>query len=99
MTLEEKIAVMQACRDGKKIQSFEIGTNNGWLDTPTGSPAWDWSRKYYRVKPIPQRTQYNWYESLEGTVFISVAGTRADGRNQSAYRWVKTTTETVEVKA
>ena len=103
MTLEEKIAVMQACRDGKKIQSFDftISHNNGWIDTPTVAPAWDWARKYYRVKsPEPVQITLEWWKECRGRVEII----EQDTQNSCVVRmlpdiWTLIKTETVEVKS
>lgn len=48
MTLKEKIAVMQAADDGKKIQVSLKGEAN-WFGID--APAWNWDRFDYRVKP------------------------------------------------
>lgn len=58
-TIQEKIAVMQAFADGKKIEtkSFE---RNYWADTII--PVWNWHCFDYRVKPSEPRT---WEEFCE----------------------------------
>ena len=51
MTIDDQIAVMQAFRDGKEVQS--CGRNNkDWTSTPF--PAWDWVCFKYRIKPEPK---------------------------------------------
>lgn len=52
MTTEEKIAVMQACVDGKTIQICPSGRSN-WSDTKI-PPQWNWVDFNYRVKPEPR---------------------------------------------
>jgi hypothetical protein len=47
-TLQEKIAVMQAFAEGKKIQ-FQIALQEEWLDTD--QPTWDWWARDYRIVP------------------------------------------------
>ena len=55
-SIEEKIQIMQAFRDGKAIESrrmpnFEEGLSEGdWGDDAL--PTWNWSRRDYRVKPV-----------------------------------------------
>lgn len=53
-TLQEKIAVMQAHADGKKIEVTYDGEK--WVDSR--SPAWNWARADYRVKEEPKKTGY-----------------------------------------
>jgi len=45
-TTQEKIAVMQACVDGKEIQ---LGMNDVWVDA-VSNPRWNWADYDYRVK-------------------------------------------------
>ena len=54
-TIEEKIAVMQAFKDGKEIEVYHIA-KKGWFET--NDPAWDWSITDYRVKEEPKEPQY-----------------------------------------
>ena len=50
-TIEEKIAVMQAFKDGKEI---EIAPNSpGEIWAPCKEPDWDWTMYSYRVKEQP----------------------------------------------
>ena len=50
-TIEEKIAVMQAFKDGKEIEVYNIA-KKGWFET--NDPAWNWSITDYRVKEESQ---------------------------------------------
>ena len=52
-TLDEMIAVMQAARDGLKVQKFPLGFDPDWKDDP--KPNWDWSMWDFRIKPEPKR--------------------------------------------
>ena len=53
-TIEEKIAVMQAYADGKKIEESYFGRS--W--TETTNPAWQWVNYDYRIKPEPKYRPY-----------------------------------------
>ena len=65
--IDHIIAVMQAAKEGKTIQSrnrerYHDDINAGWDDTT--SPMWDWSAYDYRVKPAePRRIWVNLYSS------------------------------------
>ena len=51
MTTQEKIEIMQAYAEGKKIQVRIIGTEK-WKDwTISEEPKWDWPHNDYRIKP------------------------------------------------
>ena len=53
-TTAEKIEVMQAFVDGKKIEALPgIGGNGKWVDWQ--DPNWDWDCCDYRVKPQEPR--------------------------------------------
>ena len=51
MTHDEMIAVIKAHKEGKKIQSQEIGNPN-WYDVQF--PLWDFYNLDYRIKPEPR---------------------------------------------
>ena len=54
--LARKIAVMQACADGKKIEFREPNIDGDpWKDCRV-SPIWDWYVFDYRVKPAPPKS-------------------------------------------
>lgn len=55
MTTAEKIAVMQAYIDGKKIEYY-YGTSQ-WKECIV-EPSWDWSSCAYRIKPEPKYRPY-----------------------------------------
>ena len=44
---KEAVKVMEAYANGKKIQY--LNDNNEWVDP--FNPVFDWSRRYYRIKP------------------------------------------------
>lgn len=56
MTTQEKIAVMQAHVDGKKVQ-FKLAKASAWSDCTV--PLWGWSEYDYRIKPEPRRWWIN----------------------------------------
>ena len=51
MKHDEMIAVIQAHKDGKKIQVGSILSNTQWQDVEI--PSWDFRTCRYRVKPYP----------------------------------------------
>ena len=68
-TTAEKIKIMQAFEDGKKIQ-WKYLDNKNWGKVVT--PIWDWNRCDYRIKP---ETKYRPYEleefiNLKETLFF-----------------------------
>ena len=57
-SIEYKISVMQAFKEGKQLQSKiykDSVLSNGWKSIDT--PIWDWYRCDYRVKP-DEKTEY-----------------------------------------
>ena len=62
MTTEEKIAVMQAYVEGKKIQVRSCGYDL-WRDC-IYEPDWDWVSCDYRVKPEAQYRPYHSYREM-----------------------------------
>ena len=50
-TLEEKIKVMQAYKEGKHVE-FKC-LNEDWVGAPT--PCWDWYTYDYRIKEEPKK--------------------------------------------
>ena len=51
-TLDEKIKVMQAYKNGKTIE-YKEGREKNWKTTNT--PAWDWYNWDYRIKEEPKK--------------------------------------------
>ena len=51
MNIDEMIAVLQAAKEGKKIQ-FRGSGHDKWEDTE--EPIWDFYEIQYRVKPEPR---------------------------------------------
>lgn len=50
MTIQEKIAVMQAFADGKKVQArARSGRPADWFDVDP--PMWSWTTDEYRIRP------------------------------------------------
>ena len=63
--IDHMIAVMQAAKEGKAIQSRHRPSRDidvCWRDAP--KPSWDWATFDYRVKPEPRRVWRNWYPDL-----------------------------------
>lgn len=58
---QEKIAIMQAFIEGKKIEACAVGTDN-WV--PAGAPIWDWLSRDYRIKNTPKLRPYTFEELL-----------------------------------
>ena len=60
---DHMIAVTQAAKEGKAIQSRHRpynGIDVRWKDSP--SPIWNWATFDYRVKPAePRKVWLNWY--------------------------------------
>lgn len=61
MTTKEKIVVMQAYEDGKKIQWLIKGEyEDNWKDiSPSREPIWNWPECDYRIKPEPKYVPYD----------------------------------------
>lgn len=54
-TTAEKVAVMQAFIEGKKIQTMSTMNarhNRPWADLVATNPTWDWGVCDYRVRPM-----------------------------------------------
>lgn len=51
MTHDEMIAVIQAHKDGKKLEVANKGCNN-WIDLSTNGPCFNFKDVDYRVKPV-----------------------------------------------
>ena len=57
-TLEEKIAVMHACLEGKKIE-FKNYSTREWIEVT--NPEFNWCFNDYRIKDVPlTKPQINW---------------------------------------
>jgi hypothetical protein len=67
-TLQEKIAVMQAFADGKKIEICDSGVSN-WRGSI--NPTWNWDLCNYRVKHDPVVVEHEFYvtQDHDGTVW------------------------------
>ena len=61
MTYDEMIAVIQAHKDGKKIQ-VKSRKNDVWYSSFNNQPSWNFSEFEYRVKPKPLVLWINEYE-------------------------------------
>jgi hypothetical protein len=81
----EKIAVMQAFLDGKKIEATERRAGGGWNPLPV--PCWNWDDFVYRVKKEPVVLYVNVYDRVCGGGVVGsgyateaeAAARRADG--------------------
>lgn len=56
MTIDEMITVLQAAKDGKKIQARE-SRRDGAQWTPATAPVWNFAAFAYRVKPEPMEVK------------------------------------------
>ena len=54
MTHDEMIEVIQAHKEGKTIQYYDLVECGGWNDTADNDPLWDFPKTIYRVKPEPR---------------------------------------------
>ena len=63
--IDHMIAVLQASKEGKMIQSRHRSyESSDWIDV-AGSNMWDWYTFDYRIKPTePRRLWLNWYPAL-----------------------------------
>jgi hypothetical protein len=52
MDIDSMIAVLEAAKKGKMIQSRLSNTDNSWIDC--SFPTWDFCYNEYRVKPEPK---------------------------------------------
>lgn len=56
MTIDEKIAVMQAFKEGKEIEFRQLGTPDVFVNCT--HPFWNFGTFEYRVKPEPEPPKY-----------------------------------------
>ena len=56
-SIDEMCAVMQAFKDGKKVECRMIGYDD-WEETD--DVQWNWALFDYRVKPEPEYVPYDW---------------------------------------
>lgn len=85
MTIDEQIAVMQAFKEGKEIESM-IMNGTQWYETTT--PSWDFSTFYYRVKPEPEPPKYKPFSFEDDLLGKSIIGQEFKGiiTGQTMYR-------------
>lgn len=57
-TTAEKIAVIQAFEDGKRVQTKPVNSELHWMDS--SNPSWNWVNINYRIKPEPRE----WWANL-----------------------------------
>ena len=71
--IDHMIAVMQAAKEGKAIQSRHLPHRDidvHWKDSPR--PSWNWAMFDYRVKPAePRRVWVNTYGNRMGFAYAS----------------------------
>ena len=98
MTLQEKIDVMTAFRDGAEI---EIADKCGLLRkeySPCSSPLWDWHRYSYRIKEAPKTvTIEKWLEN-NGDVCETQEGSKASKELHESNFMILIKTETMEIE-
>ena len=60
MNTKEKIEIMLACLDEKKIQ-YKSKSETTWLEwNSSKEPSWDWSQNEYRIKPKKEEKVPHW---------------------------------------
>ena len=59
-TIDEQIEVMQAFKDGRKIECRPSNTEYNWL--PAYKPIWNWEAVEYRIK---KESKYRPYKNTE----------------------------------
>ncbi len=59
-TTEEKITVMQAYKQGKKIECFSNDRWDDWISK--AEPSWDWWHNDYRIKKAPELRAWTFNE-------------------------------------
>ena len=57
-TIEEKIAVMQAFKEGKEIEFAPNSIDKIWVSCKGPDWDWDWSMYDYRIKEEPKKPEY-----------------------------------------
>lgn len=69
MTTQEKIEVMKAYAEGKKIQ-YSNKDGKIWMDWPYSiEPSWDWFHQDYRIKPENKYRPYKDTAELKADFF------------------------------
>lgn len=61
-TTKEKIEVMQAFLDGKKVEFKDVLDNRWHIMLVLREPAWDWESVDYRIKNEPLECWVNTYK-------------------------------------
>lgn len=69
-TIDEMVAVMQAYKDGKEIESRPHIPCSEWHHA--GKPGWDWSCIDYRVKPEPKYVPYDSVMEVERDKWVRI---------------------------
>lgn len=67
-TIDEMCKVMQAYKDGKKIEYSSNG--KCWIEIT--EPIWDWDRCDYRVKPEPHFVHYDSVLEVERNKWLRI---------------------------
>ncbi|HPX44842.1 MAG TPA: hypothetical protein PK626_00420 [Bacteroidales bacterium] len=65
-TIEEKIAIMQAFADGKKIEIYNKRLKK-WEDIE--DPHWDWMDSEYRIKKVSEYRPYTFDDYAYGYLY------------------------------
>ena len=74
MSDDQILEVVQAHKEGKKIQVLAIHSDLGWQNCD--SPSWDFARTNYRVAPEPRKPRELWLQEC----------TRADGTGNGLWQ-------------
>ena len=85
-TLKEKIEVMQAALDGKKIESrnYPYEDKYDWNDNFYSGIKWNWPHVDYRIKQEPMEFWANVFEN-DNPGFITKEKAKMHGENFSSY--------------
>lgn len=77
MTIDEMIEVMQAYRDGAKIETKSKNGPSVW--TEVDNPLWEWCSQYYRAKKEPVRVRlYRYNKSYPWNIVNEAYGVNPD---------------------
>lgn len=96
ISLQDKIALMQYCAGGGKIE-MSPKNNNDW-HTVT-NPTWNWVAYDYRIRQVTPKILYEWwYRDVDNTYYIDTRlKTAAQALDHRSYgktgRWLNPTTK------
>ena len=94
-TLAEKIAIMQACLDGKVIEVENIATTEGW-NVSDIEPVFNWTHCDYRIKPEPLVIWVNFYDGCRDFIHLNEQAATEAGISNKATRTAVKFIEVIE---